>query len=280
MVFRTLLAGLVVIASASPSAAQSIQLSLHDGRVTLITENATPAAILAEWARQGDVRIVDGERVPGTALTLRLENVPEREALDIVLRSAAGFIAAPRRTPLVGTQSRFDRVMVMPSSPGAGLAARNTTAAPPAAVATPVQTADRFPQADAAAAPTVQVDGSDTGVNEEPASSTDFDYANPQRYFAGRRAQQANAEAAAADAAAPQPQPELPAGTTATPFGVTRRTPGVIPVPDTPRTNAPAAINPYGLPPSQSPGSQPPSPTTEPDRGKYMNPYAPTTPRP
>ena len=38
---------------------------------TLITQNATPAAILAEWARVGQVRVVDGERVPGTPLTLR-----------------------------------------------------------------------------------------------------------------------------------------------------------------------------------------------------------------
>ena len=106
MVRHLLLAAGLLTATGLPAAAQSISLTIRDGRVTLITQNATPAAILAEWARQGQVRIVDGERVPGAPLTLRLENVPEREALDIVLRGAAGYIAAPR-VQQVATLSRF-----------------------------------------------------------------------------------------------------------------------------------------------------------------------------
>ena len=104
MTARVLLAAALLLVPVLPAAAQSVSLTLRDGRVTLITQNATPAAILAEWARLGQVKVVDGERVPGAPLTLRLENVPEREALDIVLRSAAGYIAAPQ-IPGGGEQS-------------------------------------------------------------------------------------------------------------------------------------------------------------------------------
>ena len=284
---RVLLATALLLASALPAAAQSISLTLRDGRVTLVTQNATPAAILAEWARQGQVKVVDGERVPGVPLSLRLENVPEREALDIVLRGAAGYIAAPRAQQAAATQSRFDRVIVMAASPGAvsaRAAARPAAAAPPP----PVQSAPVVEEE-----PVVADAGGQQGApmpqeaapagGEQPASSTNFDYANPQRYFAARQAEQQAAEAAAASAAQQTPQP----GTTATPFGATRSTPGMAPTPPaqngtngTTSTTGAAPVNPYGLPAGTSPGSSPTPSTMEPDRSKYINPYAPTPPRP
>lgn len=289
MARRVLLAAALLLATALPSAAQSISLSLRDGRVTLVTQNATPAAILAEWARQGQVRIVDAERVPGTPLTLRLENVPEREALDIVLRGAAGYIAAPRTQQASATVSRFDRVIVMASSPGASaaraqpaVAARPTPAAAVAVPTTPV--AEEAPQENAQAG-----GGQDElppVAPEQPASSTNFDYANPQRYFAARQAEQAATDAAAG---VQQGQTAEPAASPASPFGAAgaiRSTPGMLPVP--PQTGAQpqpgaagaAPVNPYGLPAGQSPGSSQAAPPMEPDRTKYINPYSPTPPRP
>lgn len=302
MARRVLLATALLLASALPAAAQSISLTLRDGRVTLVTQNATPAAILAEWARQGQVKVVDAERVPGTPLTLQLQNVPEREALDIVLRGAAGYIAAPRTAQVSGTQSRFDRVIVMAASPGAsGARAASTRPNPvPAAGAvvhnTPVveeepAVADAAPAAGGDAASQVlnsqlnaQQENAAAGGAEQPVSSTNFDYANPQRYFAARQAEQQAAEAAAGNAPAAAPQPAV----TATPFGATRSTPGVLPVPQAPAggagnansTSGSAPMNPYGLPAGTSPGSSPTPSTMEPDRSKYINPYAPTPPRP
>jgi hypothetical protein len=287
MVRHLLLAAGLLTATVVPAAAQSISLTMRDGRVTLITENATPAAILAEWARQGQVRIVDGERVPGAPLTLRLENVPEREALDIVLRGAAGYIAAPRAQQ-VATLSRFDRVMVMPTSPGAATARASAplSRAGTGAVAqnTPAQVeelAEPAPQQQAAVQEDVQPVAT---APEQPASSTNFDYANPQRYFAARQAEQQAAEAAAGAQQAQQPA----AGTSPNSiFGATRSTPGVLPTPQPqPGTagqggqgNANQPVNPYGLPSNQQPGSAQ-APPMEPDRAKYINPYSPTPPRP
>jgi hypothetical protein len=45
-------------------------------------------------------------------VTLELKDVPEDQALDLLLRSVAGYLAAPR-TPVLPNASRFDRVVVM-----------------------------------------------------------------------------------------------------------------------------------------------------------------------
>lgn len=281
---------LVVAAFPVAAAAQQVRLELHNGLVTLDATNATPAAILAEWARIGGTRIVDGERVTGGPLTLKLEGVSEREALDTILRSAAGYIAAARPAGNPGV-STFDRIVVMPVSVNAAAArgapaplagAPMTPMTPAPQVAEPVHEAE--PAADTADG-TAQVD--DGAVAEQPVSSTEFDYANPQRYFAARAAQQ-RAEADAAQAA--DDSGAVSTTTTTGPAGFATGTllsrPGTIPTPESPQqgaaapnANAPANANPYGLPADAAPGSSA-APPMEPDRSKYINPYAPTPPRP
>ena len=99
--FSLVLIWIVAVAFALPAAATAdpVQLTIQNGRVTLVAVNATVKQILAEWARIGRTRIVNGERVPGGLVTLQLTNVPEKEALDLLLRTAAGYIAAPRAWP-------------------------------------------------------------------------------------------------------------------------------------------------------------------------------------
>ena len=283
MTARVLLAAALTLVTVLPAAAQSVALTLRDGRVTLITQNATPAAILAEWARLGQVKVVDAERVPGTPLTLRLENVPEREALDIVLRSAAGYIAAPRAQAAAANVSRFDRVIVMATSPGAAAAARpaaltrsagNAAASAPVVQHQPVQVEEEVAQTQPAVA---EEAASGAAAPEQPVSSTNFDYANPQRYFAARQAEQA------AEAAQQQQQAQQPSTSPMGSLGQTSARPGVVPTPQqqgTPAGNGAAPVNPYGLPAAQQPGSSPVASPLEPDRAKYINPYSPTPPRP
>jgi len=283
---RAVVAFALLLASAGPALAQSVSLTLRDGRVTLITQNATPAAILAEWARQGQMKVVDGERVPATPLSLRLENVPEREALDIVLRGAAGYIAAPRAQAVSGGVSRFDRVLIMASSPGASTASKPAPltraaaavgAAAPAAFA-PVPQVVEEEVAQAQAAQIDDVPAPAPGP-EQPASSTNFDYANPQRYFAARQAEQQAAEAAQQQQQQQRQQPST------SPLGGLSQTsarPGLMPQPQqtVPPANGTVPMGPYGLPPGEVPGSASVGSTMEPDRAKYINPYSPTPPRP
>src|SRR5689334_25363101 len=101
-----LLASLLVAATASAE----VQISIQNGRVTLKAKDATLRQIMQEWARVGQTRIVNVERIPGGPIqVIELNNVPEAEALEILLRSISGYIAAPRAVPTANAQSQFDR---------------------------------------------------------------------------------------------------------------------------------------------------------------------------
>ena len=108
---------LLVSASAVPAAAQTagLTLTLKDGRATLIANQVPLRQILAEWARIGKTTIVNGEKLMGPPLTLQLEDRPEREVLDVLLRAASGYIVAPRPV-LMAEASMFDRILIMPTS--------------------------------------------------------------------------------------------------------------------------------------------------------------------
>src|SRR5262245_27137793 len=98
-VARTLLpAALVGTMTAAANGDPRVQLTIRDGRVWLRTDNATAAEILAEWVRVGETSIANGERVQSGPLTLQLDGVRESDALEIVLRSAGGYVAVDRNS--------------------------------------------------------------------------------------------------------------------------------------------------------------------------------------
>jgi hypothetical protein len=137
------LSGAIVMSllTASVSSAD-VQLQLRDGRVSIVAKDATVRQILTEWARVGQTKVVNVERIPGGPLTLELRDIPEAQALDMLLRSVSGYMAAPRATA-VANLSVFDRIIVMP-----------TVAAPrPAASAASPASTFQQPQFTPAAAP-------------------------------------------------------------------------------------------------------------------------------
>ena len=103
------LVGCATVASAD------VRLTMRGGRVTLVAKDATIRQILTEWARVGQTKIVNVERVPGGPVTLELTDVPEQQALDVLLRAISGYVAAPRAGATVNA-SVFDRIIVMPTS--------------------------------------------------------------------------------------------------------------------------------------------------------------------
>lgn len=145
---------LLSAACAAPASAQhSIKLEFKDGRVSLNAQNAPLRAILSEWARLGGSTIINGDRVPGAPVTLELVAVPERQALDTLLRTAAAYMLAPRRAGSVGA-SAFDRILILPTS----VAPRNPApaAAGPSAGARPL-----LPRPQVIVGPDVPNDGND-----------------------------------------------------------------------------------------------------------------------
>lgn len=108
-------ATVLAVLLAAPVFASELSLTIRDGRVTLVASDVSVREVLAEWARVGRVTIINGERLGGSPLTLRLEDVPEAEALASILRTASGYVLAPR-SATVTEGSRFDRVLILPSS--------------------------------------------------------------------------------------------------------------------------------------------------------------------
>lgn len=113
---KPLFLGLIALLSVTvPAQAAGLQISLQDGRVTIDAQDVTLRQILTEWARVGKTRIVNIERLSGPTVTIRLEGVPERQALDILLRAIPGYIAAPREAPL-GNASMYHTILIMPTT--------------------------------------------------------------------------------------------------------------------------------------------------------------------
>ncbi len=114
---RLVVAVALIFGSATLAAAGDLKLTLSNGRATLIAQDVPLRQILDEWARVGKTTIVNGDRLNGPPLTLQLIDRPEREVLDLLLKTASGYIAAPRNGSLAEASS-FERVMILPVSRG------------------------------------------------------------------------------------------------------------------------------------------------------------------
>jgi hypothetical protein len=246
---RALITALVVLA-ALPASAQQLSLQIRDGMVTMTASAVPVRQVLAEWARVGGTKVVGAERIPAQPLTLTLENVPEAKALDIILRGAAGYVAATRAVPGGGLSS-YDRILVL-----------GTSNAPAASAAASARPGGRFTNTPVAEAP--------PEVIEQPVTDT-VDMAQPdpaQNPFAGAFAQPAGATPFGQPAAFGQPVPfgqpaQVPFGQQpgANPFGVPMAQPNgsglFVPV-QQPPADAPQGF--FGVPGAATPGmiQQPP----------------------
>ncbi len=126
-VLRTLALASSVWLALAPVARAEVQVSIRNGRVSIVAKDATVRQILVEWARVGKTRVVNVERIPGGPMTIELKNVSEAEALDVLLRSLSGYMAAPRLVAASADVSTYDSIVVMPTT---AAAAPRTAAAP------------------------------------------------------------------------------------------------------------------------------------------------------
>jgi len=103
---------LVLACSAAPCRAAELHLSIQNGMVSVDAQDVTIRQILTEWARIGQTRIVNIERLGQTQVTLKFDGVPEKQALDILLRAVPGYMAAPREAFLANA-SIYDTIVIM-----------------------------------------------------------------------------------------------------------------------------------------------------------------------
>lgn len=117
-----------LLAAPARAVAGELKLNIHNGLVTLTADNVPLSTIMAEWARVGQTRVVNGDKIL-TPVSLQIVDMPERKALDILLRAASGYMAAERPIPMASA-SVFDRIMILPSSRPPVNTGPSTTPAP------------------------------------------------------------------------------------------------------------------------------------------------------
>ena len=113
----------LLVVTAWPAAAQNLKVSFHDGRVSVEATAVPVRAILTEWGKVGGTKIVGAERISGAPLTVKLIDVTEAQALETILRSVAGYMAAPRHTS--NGASIYDRILVMATTSAPAVANNN-----------------------------------------------------------------------------------------------------------------------------------------------------------
>ena len=105
----------VLLTCVPTAAADDLEVSFSDGRVTVIASDVSLRTILQEWSRVGQTDFIDADSLTGQPVRLQLIDVREADALRVLLREATGYVAAPRAT-WTPDSSRFDRVLVMATS--------------------------------------------------------------------------------------------------------------------------------------------------------------------
>ena len=109
---RLVFALIVLFCSTSAAGAAGLTLSIQNGFVSIDAQDVTVRQILTEWERIGKTRIVNAEHITGGPITLKFDQVPEKQALDIILRSIPGYMALPRAT-MIADGSQYERVLIM-----------------------------------------------------------------------------------------------------------------------------------------------------------------------
>jgi hypothetical protein len=240
MLLRALASATLLVAagltSGSPAyAAGPVQVSMHDGRVSIDATEVPLTQILEEWTKAGGPRFVNAGNLNPAPTTIQLSDVPEKEALAILLRPTSGFLAV-ERTAAAPQLSRFDRVMIMPGTP------LPTSAMPTRPTPLPLPVAPAATAMPNGVAPVMGTDGQPVPDDQQPAPFVP-------------RPQPVNAPPQPAPMPMPLPQTAPPAGVAPagpppagapTPSGAAA--PGIIIPP--PATNAPGTAAPPAQPPS------------------------------
>jgi len=240
-----LLASAVIFAAVTASSVfADVSVSIANGRVSVVARDATLRQILDEWARVGQTKIVNLERIGGAPMTIELTNVPEAEALDILLRPVSGFMAAPRSAQ-AGTLSQFDRIVVMPTMAAPRPPVTAATTAAPAMPTFAPQTPPPFP---------AEEESDEQRAAQAPRPPVFNTFPQPQVVYPGSPVQNPQAVGAVpqygpnGQPLVQQPYPQQPTATpSASPFGGVA-VPGMIVAPPQQQPGQPGIVQPGVVP--------------------------------
>ncbi len=94
---------------------RKLDVSFHNGNVTIVAENVTLREVMAEWGRKGGSRIVNADKLGGATIPyLEFKDQPEVDVLRSLLRDVPGYGAAPRVAPAANASS-LEAVFILAS---------------------------------------------------------------------------------------------------------------------------------------------------------------------
>lgn len=98
-----------------PSAvcAQGLALEINNGLVTLRADAVPVRQILERWGQIAGMTVINGDMLPPTLVTLQFASVPERRALETLLRDVRGYIVVRRQSG----GAPIDRIVIAPATP-------------------------------------------------------------------------------------------------------------------------------------------------------------------
>jgi len=108
------LACFLVLAGGRSAYGQDLRLQFHAGLVDLSAHAVTVAQILARWSEVGGTMVVNGDQIQSGPMSLDLVDVPEREALSVILRGVPGYLLAEGADPNPA-RSAIGRIVVLPT---------------------------------------------------------------------------------------------------------------------------------------------------------------------
>lgn len=101
---------------ALPASAQSnCRVAFSGGLVSVTAVNVPLRQVLIEWQRAGGTRFVNLDRLPSLPVSIDVQQVPEAQALAILLRPLGGYMASPRATTSAAGPSGLAVVVIVPS---------------------------------------------------------------------------------------------------------------------------------------------------------------------
>lgn len=110
-----LILSVALLLCARNGAAQNLSLEFNNGLVTLAAREVSLVQILERWAEVGGATIINGIGASNAPITVQFVDVPQREALDILLREMNGYVLTARKATS-REASLFDRILILPKS--------------------------------------------------------------------------------------------------------------------------------------------------------------------
>lgn len=122
------LAAALFVSAAIVASPPRLQVAFDKGRISLVAHGVTVQQVLREWARVGSTVIEHVDAAPTATVDIELNEVAEQEALDVLLRSAKGFIVSAAASP--GPKaSRFGLILIVGSGDASPLQPESSRAA-------------------------------------------------------------------------------------------------------------------------------------------------------